>query len=197
MEAEKLQKWVSINNGEYLYIPKFFTKIEGNEYLKSLLQEIEWKQESKTMYGKETIAPKLSARCGDINKTYSYDGETRTPQALNSSLLSIKERINTIIDDDFNSVLLNQFRNEADSTYWHTDAANELGENATNVYVNLGATRKFQFRHRDKKGSFDINLTHGSILITRGELQHFWVHQVAKSKKKVSECVNLTFRTIQ
>ncbi|WP_282037796.1 alpha-ketoglutarate-dependent dioxygenase AlkB family protein [Saccharicrinis aurantiacus] len=196
MEAEKSEKWVSINNGEYLYIPKFFTKIEGNELLKNLLEEIEWKQESKTMYGKETIAPKLSARCGDVNKSYSYNGETRHPQALSDSILSIKERIASVTDIDFNSVLLNQFRNEADSTYWQTDAANELGENPTNVYVNLGATRKFQFRHRDKKGSFDINLTHGSILITRGELQHFWVHQVAKSKKKVTPCVNLTFRRI-
>ena len=85
------------------------------------------------------------------------------------------------IDIVFNSVILNQFRNENDSTFWQTHACNELGQNPVVVYVTLGATRKFQFRHRDKKSSFDINLTHGSILVTRAEMQHFWVHQVAKS----------------
>lgn len=191
------QKWVSINNGEYLYIPNFFTKLEANDFTKALLTEIEWKQESKTMYGKETITPRLTAEYGDTDKPYNYDGEKCTPHAWTETLLTIKQKAQTLLDTEFNSVFLNQFRNEKDSTYWYTDAGNELGQNPTIAYVTLGKTRKFQFRHRDKKGSFDLNLTNGSILITTGEMQHFWVHQLAKSKKKTSECINLTFRTIK
>ncbi len=194
---EEQQKWVSLNNGEYLYIPKFFNKIDGNEYLKDLLSAIEWVQETKTLYGKETISPRLEARYGDENKTYSYNGQMHTPHPWTKTLLAIKDKIKALTEVEWNSVILNQFRNEKDSIYWYTDAGNELGENPTIIYVNFGATRKFQFRHRDKKGSFDINLTHGSILITRGEMQHFWVHQVAKPKKKVSECVHLIFRNIK
>jgi alkylated DNA repair dioxygenase AlkB len=194
---EEQQKWVSLNNGEYLYIPKFFSKIDGNEYLKDLLANIEWVQETKTLYGKETISPRLEARYGDENKAYSYNGQMHTPQPWTETLMTIKEKIKTLIEVELNSVILNQFRNEKDSIYWYTDAGNELGENPTIIYVNFGATRKFQFRHRDKKGSFDLNLTHGSILITKGEMQHFWVHQVAKPKKKVSECIHLIFRNIK
>ncbi len=194
---DKQQEWVSVNNGEYLYIPKIFSKIEGNEHLKSLLTEIDWKQETKTMYGKETTAPRFAAQYGDINTPYSHNGESVIPHTWTESLLAIKEKIKPLIDIDFNNVILNQFRDEKDSVYWYTDAGNELGQDPTIVYINFGATRKFQFRHRSKKGSFDLNLTHGSILITRGEMQHFWVHQVAKSKKKVSECVSLTFRDIK
>ncbi len=191
------QKWVSVNNGEYLYIPKVFSKIEGNEHLKELLSNIEWTQESKTMYGKETISPRLVAQYGETNKTYSYNGQMITPLPWTKTLLEIKQKIESQTEAEFNNVILNQYRNENDSIYWYTDAGNELGQDPLIAYITFGATRKFQFRHRDKKGSFDLNLTHGSILITRGEMQHFWVHQVARSKKKVSECVNLIFRIIK
>ncbi|WP_075590104.1 alpha-ketoglutarate-dependent dioxygenase AlkB family protein [Labilibacter marinus] len=194
---EEQQKWVSVNNGEYLYIPKFFSKIEGNDLLDDLLTNIEWKQESKTMYGKETISPRLEAIYGDTKTSYSYDGKMITPHAWTESILAIKQKIKSLLDDEFNNVILNQFRNEKDSIYWYTDAGNELGQDPTVVYVNFGATRKFQFRHRSKKGSFDLNLTHGSILVTKGEMQHFWVHQLAKPKKKTKEYINLTFRTIK
>lgn len=194
---DEQQKWVSINNGQYLYIPKLFSKIEGNEHLNALLAEIDWKQESKTLYGKETTSPRLAAQYGDTDKPYSCHGEKLTPKPWNETLLAIKQKIETKVEAEFNSVILNRFRNENDSIYWYSDAGNELGQNPTIVYVNLGATRKFQFRHRDKKGSFDLNMTHGSILVTSGEMQHEWVHQVAKSKKKMSECINLIFRTIK
>ena len=194
---DEQQKWVSINNGEYLHIPKFISKIEGNMHLKALLTDIEWKQDYKSMYGNETNSPRLSAIYGDSDKPYSYNKEMVTPYPWTDTLLPIKQKIQSLVETEFNSVILNQFRNEDDSLSWHSDAGNDLGQNPTIVYITLGATRKFQFRHREKNGRIDLHLTHGSILITTGEMQHHWVHQVPKSKKKTSQCINLIFRTIK
>jgi alkylated DNA repair dioxygenase AlkB len=63
--------------------------------------------------------------------------------------------------------------------------------------VSFGGTRCFQLKHkkrRDLKASID--LTHGSLLIMRGETQANWLHQVPKTAKTVAERLNLTFRVV-
>ena len=65
------------------------------------------------------------------------------------------------------------------------------------VSVNFGAEREFQLRHITTREKASITLQHGSLLIMQGELQHFWQHQVPKTKKKVGNRINLTFRIIK
>jgi alkylated DNA repair dioxygenase AlkB len=112
-------------------------------------------------------------------------------------LLEIKAKIEPIADVNFNSVLLNRYRNGSDSISWHTDAEKELGLNPIIASVNFGATRNFQLRHIETKEKIDIDLSHGCLLIMQGELQHFWQHQIPKTTKPVNERINLTFRVIK
>ena len=72
-----------------------------------------------------------------------------------------------------------------------------MGQNPVIASVNFGATRKFQLRHIETKEKIEIELTHGSLLIMQGEIQHFWQHQVPKTSKVVNERINLTFRVIK
>lgn len=186
-----------IENGEYLFYPNFFTKSESNIFLQKLKSEIEWKQESMNMYGKKINFPRLTAWYGDNDKPYSFSGITLSPKVWNEELVSIKNKIEPIAKVNFNSVLLNLYRDGNDSISWHTDAEKELGTNPVIASVNFGATRKFQLRHIKTKEKLEIELTHGSLLIMQGELQHFWQHQVPKTSKVVGERINLTFRVIK
>lgn len=188
---------ISIPNGEYIYLPNFFTKFESDSYFKVLKDNILWKQESMNMYGKQVMFPRLTAWYGDNDKPYSFSGITLRPHSWTKELLEIKNKIEPIANTQFNSVLLNQYRNGNDSISWHTDAEKELGLNPIIGSVNFGATRKFQLRHIETKEKIEIELTHGSLLIMQGELQHFWQHQVPKTAKKVNERINLTFRVIK
>jgi len=187
----------TIENGEYLFYPNFFTKSESDFFLQKLKSEIEWKQESMNMYGKKINFPRLTAWYGDNDKPYSFSGITLSPKVWNEELVSIKSKIEPIAKVDFNSVLLNRYRDGNDSISWHTDAEKELGINPVIASVNFGATRKFQLRHIKTKEKLEIELTHGSLLIMQGELQHFWQHQVPKTSQKVGERINLTFRVIK
>lgn len=187
----------TIENGEYLFYPNFFTKSESDIFLQKLKSEIEWKQESMNMYGKKINFPRLTAWYGDNDKPYSFSGITLSPKVWNEELVSIKSKIEPIAKVDFNSVLLNRYRDGNDSISWHTDAERELGVNPVIASVNFGATRKFQLRHIKTKEKLEIELTHGSLLIMQGELQHFWQHQVPKTSQKVGERINLTFRVIK
>ncbi len=186
-----------IENGEYIFYPNFFSKSESDSLLKNLRSNIIWKQESMNMYGKKIDFPRLTAWYGNNDKPYSFSGITLQPLPWTSEILKIKSKIEPVAKTEFNSVLLNLYRDGNDSISWHTDAEKELGTNPVIASVNFGATRKFQLMHIKTKEKLEIELTHGSLLIMQGELQHFWQHQVPKAKKVSIERVNLTFRVIK
>ena len=186
-----------ITNGEYIFIPDFYEKAESDHYLFLLRNQIDWQQESMNMYGKRINFPRLTAWYGDNDKPYSFSGITLEPLHWLPELLEVKKKIETAAHTEFNSVLLNLYRNGNDSISWHTDAEPELGVNPIIGSVNFGETRKFQLRHKHTLGKIEIDLTHGSALIMQGELQHYWQHQVPKTNKPIKERINLTFRHIK
>ena len=186
-----------IQNGEYLFLPFFFSLEQSDNYFDKLLTEINWKQESMYMYGRNINFPRLTAWYGDNDKPYSFSGITLKPETWTPALLEIKQHSEVIAQAKYNSVLLNRYRNGNDSISWHTDAEKELGINPIIASVNLGATRKFQLRHNETNEKIELAWSHGSLLIMQGELQHYWQHQVPKTKQQVNERINLTFRLIK
>jgi alkylated DNA repair dioxygenase AlkB len=53
-------------------------------------------------------------------------------------------------------------------------------------------------RHmQNKEQKVEVLLTNGSLLIMAGETQHFWQHQLPKTKAQVEPRINLTFRQIK
>lgn len=188
---------VVLPNGEYLYFPHFFERSIADQYLQRFIDNIEWRQESMNMYGKQVLFPRLTSWYGDNDKPYSFSGITLSPHPWSEELLIIKSKIEPICETIFNSVLLNFYRDGNDSISWHTDAEKELGRNPLIASVNFGAERKFQIKHNETSETHDIILKHGSLLIMQGEMQHFWKHQVPKQKTINKPRVNLTFRVIK
>ena len=94
-------------------------------------------------------------------------------------------------------MLLNLYRDESDSMGWHSDDEPELGPNPVIASVSFGAERTFQFKHKDHADlRQSITLTSGSLLLMRGETQHYWKHRIPKSKQTYGPRINLTFRVI-
>ncbi|WP_339659739.1 alpha-ketoglutarate-dependent dioxygenase AlkB family protein [Croceibacter atlanticus] len=190
-------KPTKIKNGEYIYVPNFYNQVIADKYFKRLIEDIKWKQESMKMYGKDIPFPRLTAWYGDQDKPYSFSGITLQPHPWSPGLFKIKNDIEPIAGVNFNSVLLNRYRDGSDSISWHTDAEKELGKNPVIASVNFGAARKFQLKHIETNERVEIVLQHGSLLVMQGELQHYWKHQIPKTKKPINERVNLTFRVIK
>jgi alkylated DNA repair dioxygenase AlkB len=188
---------VDITDGQYQYLPDFYSYSKASEIFKILRDEIAWKQESMNMYGREILFPRLTAWYGDSDKPYSFSGITLRPSPWTETLTQVREDVAGLSSVRFNSVLLNRYRDGNDSISWHTDAEKELGQNPIIASVNFGAERIFQLRHIKTGERIDIPLKHGSVLIMQGTLQHFWQHQVPKTKKPLGERINLTFRYIR
>lgn len=175
----------------------FFSPAESDTLLTDLTANIAWEQKAINIMGKQVMQPRLIAWYGDAGKSYRYSGLTVHPLPWTATMLDMKARVEAAANVTFNSVLLNLYRDGQDSVGWHSDDEPELGTNPVIASVSLGAVRTFQFKHKqntDLKQS--VELTHGSLLLMRGTTQHFWKHQIPKTKKPLGARINLTFRVI-
>jgi alkylated DNA repair dioxygenase AlkB len=192
------KKKIKIKDGELYYDRFFFSNIEANKYFNLLKKEIQWQQDNIKIFGKIYMQPRLTALYANNNKSYSYSNIKMQPITFTPTLFDIKSKIEKRINSQFTSCLLNLYRNGQDSNGWHADNEKELGLNPVIASLSLGAERVFHMKHRnDKKEKVKINLTNGSLLVMRGRTQHHWLHQIPKTRKKVGERINLTFRIIK
>lgn len=184
-------------NAEVLYIPDFFDKVQADFYFHELRNTIDWQQDDIKIFGKTYPQPRLTALYATNEKPYSYSNITMKPKIFTKELNQIKTKVEAFCNHKFTTVLLNLYRNGSDSNGWHADNEKALGRNPLIASLSFGATRAFHFKHRTiKEETYKLDLNHGSLLLMKGEMQHFWLHQIPKTKKVVNERINLTFRTL-
>lgn len=167
---------------------------DADRVFQKLKNEINWKQDNIKIAGKEIPLPRLTAWYGD--KGYSYSGIVEKINDWTPYLLKFKNRLEEITNAKYNGVLLNYYRGNKDSIGWHSDDERELGNNPTIASISLGQERDFKLRHKINKDIIKIPLYSGSLLLMKGETQHNWQHCIEKSKKEMTERINLTFRYI-
>jgi alkylated DNA repair dioxygenase AlkB len=188
---------VDIEDGDVTYYRNFFPARERDRLLAQILDTTPWQQETLKMYGKAVAVPRLTAWHGDPQCVYTYSNLTLEPAPWTDALLEIKARVEPEAGIEFNSVLVNLYRDGRDGVAWHSDDEPELGAAPIIASVSLGATRKFQLRHvLNKDVRRELALEHGSLLMMRGSTQGYWRHQVPKTSTDVGPRVNLTFRVI-
>ncbi len=180
------------------YYPNFFGEVRANELFEKLQHEIPWQQDNITIFGKTHPQPRLTALFGNEGKPYSYSNIIMQPNPWNALLMFIKNEIEELCNENFTTVLLNYYRDGKDSNGWHADNERELGRNPIIASVSFGAERFFHLQHNSiKEQKLKINLEHGSLLIMKGETQHFWKHQIPKTAKPIGSRINATFRIIK
>ncbi|ENA1802859.1 alpha-ketoglutarate-dependent dioxygenase AlkB [Flavobacterium psychrophilum] len=189
----------SVKDGEILFMKNFLNLIEANEYFKVLQTSIHWRQEEIKYYGKIYPVPRKTAWYGYEGFDYSYSGINCNPEPWTTELLFLKNEIEKFLpEENFNSVLLNMYRNGNDKVSWHSDDEKELGLNPSIASLSLGETRRFDLKHKDNPElQYKFELTPGSLIIMKGALQHNWLHQIPIQKRVTQTRINLTFRTIK
>ena len=136
--------------------------------------------------------PRMTAWFGDAD--YTYSGICHRAAPFPAVVQRLREWAENISGASYNAVLLNLYRNGSDSVGWHSDNEAGLGDRPTIASLSLGATRRFQLRHRRTKEMITLELREGHWLIMSGETQRFWLHQVPKTTATVGRRINLTFR---
>jgi len=181
-------------NSDITYYPNFFDEFDSHYFYTKLLKDIKWETKTLNFSGREVQIPRLTAWYGDA--PYTYSGLRLEPNAWTPTLLSLKSAVEERVVHPFNSVLLNLYRDGQDFVSWHSDDEKELGRNPVIASISFGATRDFKLKHKYLDYKESISLTSGSLLVMRGETQHYWQHSILKTSRKVEPRINLTFRTI-
>ncbi|MDC1244963.1 hypothetical protein N8Z79_05870, partial [Crocinitomicaceae bacterium] len=70
---------IELENATLLYYENYFSKQESDKYFNSLIEKINWKQDTINMYGRVLPLPRLSAWYGDDDKSYTYSGINLQP----------------------------------------------------------------------------------------------------------------------
>ncbi len=194
-EVEELLTGTSSSRGSSAVLHrKAFTVEQSDLLFRGLLEDVDWEQRAITVYGKTHPQPRLVAWFGDPGTSYTYAGLTLHPTTWIDPILQIKAVCEVIAGITFNSVLLNLYRNGDDTVGWHSDDEPELGPNPIIASVSLGATRRFDLRHKVTKETVKTLLLPGSVLVMAGSTQAEWVHQVPRTKRVGEARINLTFR---
>lgn len=195
---ERVFQKIPLLDGEVWYMENFIPLDKANSYFKKFVETINWRHEEIKMYGKTYPVPRKTAWYGYEGFNYKYSGILCNPEPWTKELLGIKRVIESFLpESDFNSVLLNLYRDGNDKVSWHADDEKGLGINPLIASVSLGATRRFDLKHKinpDKK--LQLELVPGSLVIMKGALQHNWLHQIPVQKRITDSRINLTFRTI-
>src|SRR4029453_18711713 len=99
---------------------------------------------------------------------------------------------------NFNSVLVNYYRDHHDSMGLHSDDEPELGRWPIIASLSLGEERTFILRHKTRRDlkDFRLRLASGSLVLMKGGTQHCWKHGIEKEKRSCGPRINLTFRRI-
>lgn len=178
------------------YWPEFIEPVSAAALFDTLRTQTAWRQEQISLYGKQHKVPRLSSWVADAGLNYSYSNMTMQPLAWSEILLGIRENLTQGCRHNFNSVLLNYYRDGQDSNGWHADNESELGINPVIASISLGGDRDFDCRHKsDKNLRKRFTLGNGSLLIMSGAMQHHWQHCIPKRAHAAAR-INLTFRTI-
>ena len=178
------------------YYPNFIPPLEAANIMCSLQQEVDWRQEQITLYGKTFNVPRLQAWYGDENADYQYSNLSMCPLPWSPALLELKQKCENTSNSHFNSVLANLYRDGQDGMGRHADNEPELGQQPVIASLSFGEVRNLDFYHNQTKEKVRLPLVSGSLLIMSGDTQKYWQHSIAKTKKVLAARVNLTFRYV-
>ena len=174
----------------------FFNETDSDKLLTKLISDLPWESMIIKMFGRNMTIPRLQCWIGDEGCDYKYSGKKLNRRSWTKDLTMIREKIYEEFKIDFNSVLINYYRDGRDSMGWHSDDEKELGPNPTIASISFGSERDLVFRNKSSKETRSIAQAHGCLILIDGKTQKNWQHSIKKTQKVIGPRINLTFRNI-
>ncbi|SMF31786.1 DNA-N1-methyladenine dioxygenase [Alteromonadaceae bacterium Bs31] len=196
------KQFFDLGGGAEILYWKNWMGAEQAELMRQLIKELPWQQPEIRVAGQNIAIPRKQCWYGDAGAQMHYSGKTFLPLPWSPLLSELRARVVRECEHDFNSVLVNFYRNGQDSVGWHADDEPELGDKPSIASLSLGAKRRFQIKHKNKmldktdRTRLNFELGEGDLLLMCGSIQESWQHSIPKTQKLVGPRVNLTFRLV-
>jgi len=158
------RSWLDIARG---WLPRH------DELFEQLLASAPWQQRERRMYDRDVLEPRLVAAWAD-------DALADLPPRLEEVRAVLGQRYGV----EFDSVLVNLYRDGRDGVAWHGDTVRKRLDEAVVVTVGLGERRRFLLRHGSAgPPTFRFESGEGDLFVMGGRCQHEWQHAVPKATR--------------
>lgn len=193
-----MSKQLTIPDAEIFLYEGAESPLYGTSFFERLYEEVPWRSETITLFGKTYVQPRMLEFFGDRDVAYTYSKKVYKAREWTPSLVELRARAEQIASASFNCVLANLYRDHRDSMGMHADNEPELGSCPTIVSMSFGATRTFVLQHKTRRdiSRIRIPLTSESILVMKGQTQEHWLHGIEKKTRTLGPRINLTFRYV-
>ncbi len=195
-ELQNKEQNILPKDGIVNYYGQVFNYKDADFYFQNLMDVISWEKDQAIVFGKLITTKRKVAWYGDHPFSYTYSNVTKTAKWWTPELLALKRRCEELTGETYNSCLLNLYHNGDEGMAWHSDGEKDLKKNGAIASISFGAERKFAFKHKVEKTVISLQLSHGSLLVMKGETQSHWLHRLPPTRRINSPRINLTFRTI-
>jgi len=187
----------SLDDEFFFYQSRFIAPGEAKLLTTRLWDQLAWQQYDILLFGRRLAQPRLSAWYGAGEARYRYSGLQLDPLPWHPLLIDLKTKLEAQLQQEFNSVLANAYRDGRDGMGWHSDDEAELGSRPLVASISLGAERRFLVRKNGESHAAELRLECGSLLVMKRGCQEIYQHSVPKTQKPVGLRINLTFRQIK
>ena len=155
---------------------------DHGELFERLLEIAPWKQRTREMWDKQVLEPRLVA-------------SWRTGEPLPPEVTELVDPLNARYGVDFDSCLINLYRDGDDAVAWHADTVRKVMCDPLVATVSLGARRSFLVRpaaggpvtRRYAPGE-------GDLIVMGGAMQHDWHHTVPRERSASGARMSITLR---
>ncbi len=113
-------------DGTVNYFGKIMDEAIANDYFEQLLTHIEWQNDQAIIFGKKIITKRKVAWYGDRAFEYTYSNSSKYALPWTEELLELKQQIEMITGETFNSCLLNLYHTGEEGMAWHSDGETDL-----------------------------------------------------------------------
>jgi len=159
----------------------------SDEVLEVLLGDIGWREDTRQMYEREVVVPRLL-------RWYGGD-ETLPHPLLTEARTALNTHYGPELGEPFVSAGMCLYRDGRDSVAWHGDRIGRGRSSDTMVaIVSFGSPRPLMLRPAGGGESLRFPLGHGDLVVMGGSCQRTWEHCIPKTAKPVGPRVSVQFR---
>lgn len=157
--------------------------------LDTLLTEVPWRAERRSMYDTEVDVPRLLCWFG---------GDRQLPHpVLTTARAELTRHYAPELGEPFVTAGMCLYRSGRDSVAWHGDTIGRSAHTDTIVaIVSFGAPRPLLLRPRGGGDSLRFPVGHGDLIVMGGSCQRTWEHAIPKTTRPVGPRVSVQFRPV-
>ena len=171
-------------------IKQFISEVD----ISDLKNEINFHQDKIKIGDIEIIEERQTSWMSELGHKYKYGSKIMNPDILSPSIKMIQELINSKYGINYDSVLINYYKDGNIGMRYHSDEIYDEWNEDT-VVVSFGSPRYISFREIDNyENKQKILLENGDLLFMKEGCQTKYQHRVMKDKNITSDRISLVFK---